>query len=268
MKNILLLISLLVSTVLAAQVPGYQGRRFLISANIGPNFILPNGYSGDYNDVVDGSSFNSFKIRPRFGASIDWTLNRKSTIGIKYSLVQMGANAPVYSLEPGWMGYPDEVLYTGDGSAKIKCHSVGLRYTKYGRRNDNLPAPLGTFGGYQLGVGLSQFYDVDGRFLTRNGIVNKGLYLTTIHPDVIVFFGVRRGIGKRMMWSFLTEFNFAYLGFIVADVNWDIRNMPELEPGTNEAGKHQYIANKYLARSNYFNSNIINLTFELTFLPF
>lgn len=266
MKKIIILISLAVSATLAAQVPGYMGRRFLISANLSPNVILPVEFDGDY--LYGNYPVNSFQIRPRFGASVDWTLTRNQTIGIKYSFVQTGASAPIYYLQSGGFWYPDEVWSGGNARGVVKSHSIGLRFAGYGRRDNNLPAPVGLFGGYQLGVGLSQFYDTKGQFLRPDGKVRKGLFVTTAHPEVILFIGIRRGLGKKVMWSFLSEFNFAYLGYFLGDINWEENNPASEVKGTNAAGQEQYITNKYIARGIYYNANLFNLTFEFTFLPF
>lgn len=246
--KIIILILVATATNIAAQVPGYKGKRMLISANIAPSLISP--IIGDGNS---SSSTIKYRIRPRFGGSFDYVVNRKSTLGFRYTFLNIGDMSTEY--------YDGAI--SGEAPISVSVQSFDLRWTRY--RSGNLPAPLGVYYGWNLGLGISSLVDKDGLMLDPNGKKKKGVYLSSIHPDVIGFFGVRRGIGSRVMWGISVELNFAYMGYLFSALG-DGKDASEIE-GTSEDGKWTYLDNKAIARSAYYNSNTFNLTLELSFLP-
>lgn len=246
--KIIFLFLVAIATNMAAQVPGYKGKRMLISANIAPSLISPIlGDEGSY-----GSPLN-YRIRPRFGGSFDYVVNRRSTLGLRYTFLNIGNLA--YSYYDG--------STSGVAPISVGLHSINLRWTRY--RSGNLPAPLGVYYGWNLGLGISSLVDKEGKLLDPYGEKKKGVYVNGIHPDVIGFIGIRRGIGSRVMWSISAELNLAYVGYLLSFVS-DGKDASEID-GTSEDGKWTYLDNKFIARSAYYSSNTFNITLEFTFLP-
>lgn len=255
-----------------AQVPGYIGKRFLLSANIGPNITFP--FTTNDNNYLDNLSYgeppyvSKLKINLRFGGSIDYVYNRRNTIGVKCSFVQTGLSMPVYYNNSGSSGYGVHGI-GGGFPATIKCNSIGLRWTRY-TKNRNLPAPLGYFYGFNVGAGIAQLDYKKKSFYEPDGKLNNDTRTTKILTDFVLFGGIRRGLGKRLMWGLTVDLNLACLGYFAHFANFSLNDSgyTDIVDGTSPAGKTQYVMNDYLIRSAYYYSSMINLGLEITFLPF
>lgn len=266
MKKLAFVLALLVSTILSAQVPGYMGRKLLVSLTISPNVSFP----FDSYDEYEGGGGTKFKVKPRFSGIVEYVYNRRRSIGFKYSYLKTtGLNIPIFYKIPG-IAYPFTV--GGYAPASVSAHSIGLRYIKY--TSGNLPAPLGRYWGVYGGVGIATFNDIKGAFLNIDG-KEKGPYMTRVLPDINFFIGTRRGIGKFLMYSLNIEFNVAALSYVVFNSDFDPYLTSTPWGGTyssdisyKPAGYFQNSVNRDATGKAYYYSNLLGVSLELTLLPF
>ncbi len=223
---------LLTFTQIKAQVPGYLGKRFLVSANITPAISFP------FDELGGGESSVRFGVVPRYGAGIEYVINRRRTISFRYAFTQ--SKLRIYN--PYDIDDIDPYYY-----GKALQHRISLRT---GRSfSGNLPAPLGVYAGWDLSLTFGQ--------LRQKNVFGSSGYKRII-PSVFSYMGYRRAIGKRIMAGAMFEFNWFYIGYIYSGVfsgGYDYSN-----PGSSFP--------KQLLKSYYYNSNLVNITFEFTFLPF
>lgn len=265
----------LITSNLAAQISGYVGNRFMVSSSVSANMVLPVG-TGFYNNnaIYSNTAFQArpFKLVPRFTFDVDYVVSQKTTIGLKYSFLNSDILAPRYFqfFDPS-----EGTLIVRNNNpipATIKTNSIGFRITRYSQTNTpyNLPAPLGFFWGFDLGVGIATLNDENGLMLQPDGTKQKGKYITSLFPDAIWFIGIRRGIGKKIMYGLKYDVNLAYAPYILGHLFYEQNLNDKVNNFKAEslAGKVQYIENKHLNKSVYYNSYWINLTLQISFLPF
>lgn len=258
------------ASTIYSQVPGYMGRRLLITPTIGPNLNIPFSV---YDDDSFGSSGGSeFSVRPKFGLAIDFAYSRQRTIGLKYSYSNTQLSMPVfYKVNNNNYGYP--FLTAFYSPANVRSHSLGIRYSKY--ISGNIPAPLGMYWGVTAGIGIASFNDPKGVFPNYSN-PKIGTYLTSVLFDVIPYWGIRRGIGKRFMWSANIEFNFIALCYLGLNYDFNPYGNESLFGGystdsdiqSKPAGYFQRKVTKNTTAMAYYSSNLFGITLELSFLPF
>lgn len=225
-------LALLIITQIKAQVPGYLGKRFLVSANITPAITFP------FDDLGGGQSSVRFGVVPRYGAGIEYVINRRRSISLRYAYTQ--SKTRVYN--PYDIDDIDPYFY-----GKAIQHRISLRS---GRSfSGNLPAPLGVYAGWDLSFTIGQ--------LRQNSVFGSSKY-TKVIPSIFSYMGYRRAIGKRFMAGAMFEFNWFYIGYIYSGIftgGYDPYNPDE-------------DFSKSLLKSYYYNSNLVNITLEFSFLSF
>ncbi len=263
----IILFAFSISTVYS-QVPGYMGHRLLVSPIIGPILSIP---FDTYSEDGTGGGGAKFKIKPKFGVALDFAYNRQRTIGVRYTYTKTDLSMPVFYKDIYQQGYP--FLTAFYSPASVSCHSIGLRFTKY--ISGNIPAPLGMHWGVTAGLGIATFNDPKGVFPNYNN-PKKGPYLTSILPDIIPYWGIRRGLGKRFMWSANVEFNFIALCYIGLNYDFEPYGNETLFGGystdndiqAKPAGHFQHKVTKHTTAMAYYYSNLFGVSLELSFLPF
>lgn len=247
-----------------AQAPGYMGKRFMFSFFASPNLTVPTSYTygNNSNDKIIRA-----KVHPRLGGSIDYIYARRFTIGLKYSHTSLNVSIPRY-YQPN--NNPNVATQGKDFPAASNCHSIGLRWTKY--LTGNLPAPVGGFYGFNLGMTISRLKYEKHSFLELDGTMNEGTTTGKVLPSAFIFGGIRRGIGKYLMFSFTMDLNLTYPVYYARFSRFDPDNL-NASPGNdiegkNMASKTQYLMNRFMINSAYYNSYIFSLGVEFTLLPF
>lgn len=261
MKNIyiyLLIVSGFAFNTALAQVPGYRGKRTLFTANIAPAMVLPVNFETGTN-----ISYN-FKIAPRVGFTLEHVYNRKRSIGLNYAYNAFEDKVGRYKTffaSPG-----SSVVYgTIDGSSpvKLKQHRLGLVLLK-GTSGD-LPAPLGSHFGFDLGVDIMSLYDTKGNLEYPDSTFSKGKYNSLLKPHVYFIYGYRRALSKSVLLSMQFELNLYYIVNAYSTALAGSDYMPE---GESFAGQEQYTLNKDLLRKYQLLSNFTTITLQLSFLAF
>jgi hypothetical protein len=240
---------------LFAQVPGFMGKRLLITANVGPSFAIPFSTYGADTD---------YKFRPKLGITTEYTISRKISLGFKYTYSKTNLTMSVYEKSPFYFGEFDE-LYTTP--AVVNNHTLSFRWTKH--RSGNLPAPLGFYSGHDFGIGFGSFVDTKGLIPNENGKFKKGTYLTAVLPNLSTFIGSRRAIGKHLMLGFNMELNWIATGYVLFNFDYDPfnNNTGSVDLSDKTAGEFQYMVSRNAARLSYYYSNLLNLSLDITFLP-
>ncbi len=243
-----------------AQTPGYLGRRVLLSVNAGPNIAWGVGTEYSYSD-----SYSKRRILFHWGGSIDWVCNRRNMIGFKYTYFKRDLDMPRLTFSPG-----DEPGVAGSFPAVLKGNQFLIRWThSIGDVNSDLPAPLGVFYGFGLGVGMPQLNYAKGSFLTEQNKLNNLEKFNYAFTDVTVFGGTRRAIGNRVLVSFLFEVNLSWVGYAMqAALSTNSGPFFFKSDAGSMPGKYQAIENKRMAKSAYYNSSLFGFSLELSLLPF
>lgn len=222
-------IALFCATIARAQVPGYLGRRFLITAHGTPAIIFP-------FDNLSGNASLKFGVTPRYGLGFEYVTSRRRTFGVRYSFNQTKGN--VYN-------YIDALpIFTGKGT--LMQHRVSLRT---GRNSaGSLPAPLGMHAGWDLSGTIA--------VLQQPGRAN---YIRVI-PSVFSYLGYRRALGNRFMAGVQFELNWFYFGYIFTNMILD-------ETFNANPGNPDYNYRRAFVNNHYYNSNLLNFSVELSILP-
>jgi hypothetical protein len=144
MKKAILILFLAVSTLASAQVPGYQGKRFLLSYNLG---VSSNLFQYIFNtNGMDQKSFNIF-FNQSFEA--EYVLDRRFSLEGEFSFLDNNVK------------YADIPI-----PLDIKSTSLGINCVFYPFNNNSL-APIGEFTKLKL---YSKNYSATGPLSYDNGI--------------------------------------------------------------------------------------------------
>ena len=255
LKHIYIILLLAVFSAAKAQPPGFMGKRFLVTANVGPSLAFPfNSYGSDAG----------FKFKPKLGLTTEYVVNRKTTVIFQYNYSSTKLSVSSYLKDPFYNDFTE----LGTHPAAVHNSSINFKYARH--INGNLPAPLGFYWGHGVGIGIAGFVDKEGAFTNENGKAKNGTYLTSILPNLYSFIGNRRAIGKKLMLGFNMEFN--WWGMIYMGLNFDydpyFSNTGTVDLSSKTTGQFQHMINKNATKQAYYYSNMINLSLDITFLPF
>ncbi len=144
-KNLSILVLLLLTVTLKAQVPGYMGKKFSAGYDFHFYFggIDPDAriYDATYNLYQPSIFFNKFHE-----VHADYVLSKKYSVGLAYQFFKTGQFYAESGNSPGY-GY-----YSASNYLNMSCSSIMVNNKFFFYNNGTALAPIGNYG--QIGVGV------------------------------------------------------------------------------------------------------------------
>lgn len=240
-KLVLILLSIICVIQANAQIPGYLGKRFILGANLG---ITPVGLglTKRYGMEIKGT-IPYFNLTAGF--DVDYTVSRRSTIGLHYGLVVNKILLDLYGNDTGY-----QPLRLTSNTVLFKIHSH--------RKKDGLVAPIGFMRGWSLGATIVNVTDIKGVFPNADGETVKGKYTTVVVPQVHYMFGYRRTITDKLLFTTSLDLGlFSLFGSL---------NNDGFEGDYNDDNLVKQIKRTVTGRT--YKQTIINFRFGLSYLLF
>lgn len=186
-KLYIVIIIFLLPILLAAQSPGYLGRKVYLGINVN---ISPAGLNSVFfpgNDVKMRPSIPYFNLG--IFSDLDIAVTRRSSIGFTYNLLLNSFDVKDEYVSPAKIS-----------SLGLQAHTILFKWQRH-KRNDEIVAPVGFMRGWSAGVTISNVIDKNGVFANKDGEVKKGIYATVISPMLFYSFTYRNAITKRLVFT-------------------------------------------------------------------
>jgi hypothetical protein len=219
MRNILVVLSLLSSGVLCAQVPGYMGNRFsfFLEANPAPALLVQNinnevivNPGGDDARTYKVNKF-AFNFRPQI--TFEYLIKRDLSLGVSYSRIGIGTVRGVKA-DPADTNEP----FTEDLDV-VKGQSIGLHFKFYQFDHSASIAPIGFYK--TLSIYLTQTNTFDTKKSKSKLFQNEFLY-----PVVTFGFGRQAMIAKNLILKTGFELGWAFVPtnfFSETEEDWTVQ---------------------------------------------